>query len=79
MRKNFNGLDADSIEIPGFASAKDARERLNLILSAMTSGELSVAAGNQLINSMKLAEEIESIPELVQQLDELKEKLKSGD
>ena len=77
LRKRFNGLDADSVSIPGFAEAKTCAEQLSLVMSAITSSEVSVAAGLNIISAMKQAAEIESIPDLVQQLDDLKEKLKT--
>ena len=80
IRKRFNGLDTDHMEIPGFSDAKDDGERVEIILAAMTSGNMSVGAGLNIINAMKQAHEIELLPELQMQLDLLKEKLKqTGD
>ena len=80
IRKRFNGLDTDHIELPGFCDAKDDGERVKILLEAMTSGDMSVGAGLNIISAMKQGAEIEMLPELQMQLDILKEKLKqTGD
>ena len=66
----------DMVELVGFDELKDDAQRVKLILSAMVGGQISVGAGLQCINAMKVAAELEMLPELQLQLDELKEKFK---
>lgn len=75
MSKRY-GNGQDMVELPDFAE-KSCGERLEIILSGVSSGEINVGAASQLISALKQAEEIMSIPDLVDELDNLKEAMKS--
>ena len=77
LAKRF-GNGADMVELPGFED-KSSGERLEMILAAVSTGQMNINSASQLVSTIKVAEEISSIPDLISQLDSLKEQLKNGE
>jgi hypothetical protein len=63
------------VKVKGLAEATNEKERVLLILDAISKGYLTAKQAKELLGSLKEAAELESIPELRQQLDDLKAKI----
>ena len=78
MRREFNLDEAPNIEIEGFDEAQNDEERIILVMSALATGKLSSSQALQLMQFLKTAQEITTIPDLLSQLDNIKSRLKES-
>jgi len=63
------------VKIKGLSEATNEKERVLLVLDAISKGYLTAKQAKELLGSLKEAAELESIPELRQQLDDIKAKV----
>ena len=73
LRREFNA--PEHCAKVDFASCESNEERVTELFNAISRGELSASDASTLMGSLKVADEIVHLPNLVQSIDELKAKL----
>lgn len=75
MRREFFQSEQPHVNLPGFNTGSDA-DKIQVILNALASGELCSNQGLQLLQLIKTAQDVTALPDVLAQLDQLKDKLK---
>jgi hypothetical protein len=76
LRREYHLDETPNIEIEGFEDAKSDAERIMLVMAALAQGNLSTSQALQLMQILKTAQDITTIPDLLEQLDSLKTRIK---
>tara|TARA_R100001530_G_C4320831_1_gene155719 strand:+ start:693 stop:1307 length:615 start_codon:yes stop_codon:yes gene_type:complete len=76
MRREYSSDETSGIDVPGFKGAKTEQEKIDCIVSSLAEGSLSTRQANDLITLMKGVKDLIEIPDLIERLSSLENKVK---